>query len=156
AAPANYPESFATGATDSDDNLASFSLQGPSPYDEIKPDISAPGVSIRSSLPNGDYGLNSGTSMSGPAVSGVAALLRSVDADLSVDAMEEILMNTATPLTDDAFPESPNNGYGYGLVNAQNAVSSIQDGLGTLEGTVSKEGDDDEEPTFSHEAPSTT
>src|SRR5699024_9194753 len=88
AAPANYPESFATGATDSDDNLASFSVQGPSPYDEIKPDISAPGVSIRSSLPNGDYGLNSGTSMSGPAVSGVAALLRSVDADLSVDAME--------------------------------------------------------------------
>src|SRR5699024_8052505 len=41
ATPANYPESFATGATDSDDNLADFSLEGPSPYDEIKPDISA-------------------------------------------------------------------------------------------------------------------
>src|SRR5699024_3971345 len=46
AAPANYPESFATGATDKDDDLASFSLEGPSPYDEIKPDIAAPAVSI--------------------------------------------------------------------------------------------------------------
>lgn len=156
AAPANYPESFATGATDSEDVLADFSLLGPSPYDEIKPDISAPGVSIRSSMPDGDYGMNSGTSMAGPAVSGVAALLRSVDADLSVDDMEEILLNTATALTDDDYPESPNNGYGYGLVDAQNAVSSIQDGLGTLEGTVGQDGEDNEEPTFSHEAPSTT
>lgn len=156
AAPANYPESFATGATDSDDVLANFSLLGPSPYDEIKPDISAPGVSIRSSMPDGDYGMNSGTSMAGPAVSGVAALLRSVEADLSVDEMEEILLNTTNELTDDDYPESPNNGYGYGLVDAQNAVSSIQDGLGTLEGTVAQEGEDNEEPTFSHEAPTTT
>src|SRR5699024_7401655 len=146
AAPSNYPESFATGATDSNDELASYSLRGPSPYDEIKPDIAAPGSSIRSSLPNGDYGLNSGTSMAGPAVSGVAALLRSVDANLSVDEMEDILLNTATPKTDDEYPESPNNGYGYGLVDAQNAVSSIQDGLGTLEGTVSKDGEDNEDP----------
>src|SRR5699024_1224224 len=156
AAPANYPESFATGNTDINDKVASGSLRGPSPYDEIKPDVVAPGTSIRSSLPNGDYGLKSGTSMAGPAVSGVAALLRSVDASLSVDAMEEILINTATPLTDEEYPETPNNGYGYGLVDAQNAVSSIQDGLGTLEGTVTEDGEDEEEPAYSHEAPSTT
>lgn len=41
--PANYPESFATRATDINGNLASFSLRGPSPYDEIKPEVSAPG-----------------------------------------------------------------------------------------------------------------
>src|SRR5699024_10882800 len=71
--PANYPESFATGATDIRDKVADFSLRGPSPYDEIKPDISAPGQVIRSSVPGGDYAENSGTSMAGPAVSGVAA-----------------------------------------------------------------------------------
>ncbi|HEX6923215.1 MAG TPA: S8 family serine peptidase, partial [Bacillales bacterium] len=50
-APGNYPESFAVGATNLDDELAGFSLQGPSPYDEIKPELVAPGVSIRSSVP---------------------------------------------------------------------------------------------------------
>src|SRR5699024_334540 len=39
ATPANYEESFAVGAIDSNDNLADFSLRGPSPYDEIKPEI---------------------------------------------------------------------------------------------------------------------
>src|SRR5699024_9776486 len=48
--PANYPESFAVGATDENDRIGSFSLRGPSPYDEIKPDIAAPGVGIYSAL----------------------------------------------------------------------------------------------------------
>src|SRR5699024_6175379 len=91
AAPANYPESFATGATDKDDDLADFSLQGPSPYAEVKPDISAPVVSIRSAMLGDEYGLNDGTSMAGPAVSGVAALLRQVNSNISVEAMEEVL-----------------------------------------------------------------
>src|SRR5699024_10152460 len=92
AVPANYHESFATGATDIDDMIAEFSLRGPSPYDEIKPDISAPGVNIRSTVPGSGYeGGWNGTSMSGPAVSGVAALLRQVNADMTVDEMEEVL-----------------------------------------------------------------
>lgn len=136
ATPANYPESFATGATDIRDKVATFSLRGPSPYDEIKPDISAPGQVIRSSIPGGGYAENSGTSMAGPAVSGVAALLRSVDKSLSVDTMEDILTSTALPLTDEEYPESPNNGYGYGLVDALNAVSAVGEGVGILEGTV--------------------
>jgi bacillopeptidase F len=141
ASPSNYPESFATGATDSDDMIAGFSLRGPSPYDEIKPDISAPGVNIRSSIPGSEYGGNSGTSMAGPAVSGVALLLRQVDGNISVDDMEEILTNTATERTDDEYPESPNNGYGAGIVNAYDAVSSMQDGLGTVKGKVTTAAD---------------
>ncbi|PAV27584.1 peptidase S8, partial [Virgibacillus profundi] len=98
ATPANYPESFATGATDANDDLASFSLEGPSPYEgDIKPDISAPGVNIRSSVPGGAYeGGWNGTSMAGPAVSAVVALLIEADASLTVDELEEIIMNTAT------------------------------------------------------------
>ena len=154
AVPANYPESFATGASDINNKVASFSLRGPSPYGEIKPDIIAPGVNIRSSVPGSGYeGGWNGTSMSGPAVAGVAALLRQVNATIPVDEMEQILMNTATPLTDAQYPESPNNAYGAGLVDAYEAVSSILDGLGTLQGQVMVDGEDTEAPTFEHSSP---
>ena len=154
AAPANYPESFATGATDINNKVASFSLRGPSPYGAVKPDISAPGANIRSSVPGGGYeGGWNGTSMSGPAVSGVAALLRQVDATMSVDDMEQILLDTATPLTDSQYPTTPNHGYGHGLVDAHAAVSAVASGLGKLEGQVTKQGDDNEPPTFTHTAP---
>ncbi|WP_164670330.1 S8 family peptidase [Virgibacillus doumboii] len=157
ATPANYPESFAVGATDNNDNLAGFSLEGPSPYDEIKPDISAPGVGIRSSVPGSGYeGGWNGTSMSAPAVSGVAAMLRQVDSSITVDEMEQVLMNTAIPLTDDEYPESPNNGYGHGLVNAFDAVSALQNGIGTIEGQVTKQGEDSEAPVLEHTAPAET
>lgn len=153
--PANYPESFATGATDINNRLASFSLQGPSPYNQTKPEISAPGVNIRSSVPGSVYeGGWNGTSMAGPHVAAVVALLRQADASLTVEELEEILLTTATPLTDSTFPQSPNNGYGHGLVNAFTAVSSVVSGLGRIEGTVTKEGEDSEGPAISHDAPS--
>ncbi|MBS4174443.1 S8 family peptidase [Bacillus sp. FJAT-49736] len=155
--PANYPESFATGATDINNKLASFSLQGPSPYGEIKPEVSAPGVNIRSSVPGGVYeGGWNGTSMAGPHVSAVVALLKQANASLTVNQIEDILISTATPLTDSTFPNSPNNGYGYGLVNAFDAVSSVLSGLGTVKGQVGKDGNDTEPPTFTHTAPTET
>ncbi|RLQ98299.1 S8 family peptidase [Falsibacillus albus] len=154
ATPANYPESFATGATDSQNHLASFSLQGPSPYNEMKPEISAPGVNIRSSVPGSTYeGGWNGTSMAGPHVSAVVALLKQADASLTVDEIEDILESTAVPLTDANFPDSPNNGYGHGLVNAFDAVSSVLSGIGKVKGTVTKEGEDTEAPVIAHEAP---
>lgn len=157
ASPGNYPESFAVGATNNDDELADFSLQGPSPYDEIKPEIAAPGVNIRSSVPGSDYdGTYSGTSMATPIISGTVALLRQADASLSVDELENILMDTAKPLTDKDFPETPNNGYGHGGVQAGNAVASVLSGLGKIEGQVMKEGEDNEAPKYQHEAPDET
>ncbi|RAP24262.1 hypothetical protein C2W59_01779 [Bacillus pumilus] len=138
--PANYQEVFATGATDQDNKLGSFSLQGPSPYGVMKPDIAAPGVNIRSSIPGKGYedGWN-GTSMAGPHVSAVVALLRQVQSDLSVEEIEQILINTAKPLTDQQFPESPNNGYGAGLVHAREAITALTDGIGMIEGQVTNE-----------------
>ncbi|RDW20595.1 S8 family serine peptidase [Oceanobacillus chungangensis] len=122
--PANYPESFAVGATDQNNNLASFSLLGPSPYKKIKPDVTAPGAGIRSALPGSRYGNDYGTSMAAPAVAGVVALLYQAAPDLSIDQMTEILRNTAKPLTDKDYPKHPNNGYGYGLVQAMPAVNA--------------------------------
>ncbi|WP_425464005.1 S8 family serine peptidase [Oceanobacillus piezotolerans] len=153
AAPSNYPESFAVGATDSSDNLASFSLQGPSPYDEIKPDVSAPGVGIRSAVPGGGYSNYSGTSMATPALAGVVALLESANSNLNVDDIEEILLSTAVARTDRTFPESPNHGYGHGLVDAFAAVSTVASGMGTVQGQVTVEGEDAEAPTYEHSAP---
>ncbi|MEZ7172848.1 S8 family serine peptidase [Sporosarcina sp. OR05] len=155
--PANYPESFATGATDINNKVGSFSLRGPSPYGEIKPDISAPGVNIRSSVPGGGYeGGWNGTSMAGPAVSAVAAMLRQANANITVDEMEQILLDTAIPLTDSQYPTTPNHGYGYGLVDAHAAVSAIASGLGKLSGQVTKDGEDSEAPVYEHTAPAET
>ncbi|TCS95440.1 bacillopeptidase F [Hazenella coriacea] len=156
--PSNYPESFATGATDINNKIASFSSRGPSPYGGIlKPEVSAPGVNIRSSVPGNGYdGTYSGTSMAGPHVSAVVALLREANPSLTVDEIEQILKETATPLTDSTYPSSPNMGYGYGLVNAFDAVSSVLTGRGKVKGSVMKEGQDNEAPTYQHEAPAET
>jgi len=141
--PANYPESFAVGATDINNLRGDFSKLGPSPYaapDDLKPDISAPGVSIRSSVPGGYEAGWNGTSMASPHVSGTAALLLSFNAALTPDQIEQIIIGTATPLTDSDYSTAPNYGYGYGLVNAFDAVSSIASGIGTIEGSVSELG----------------
>ena len=73
--PASYPEGFAIGATDPDELRASFSAEGPSFWGQIKPDVSAPGQFIRSTIPNNAYAVASGTSMATPHAAGLAALL---------------------------------------------------------------------------------
>jgi bacillopeptidase F len=75
--PAAYPESLAVGATDGNDRSADFSSGGLvqiAGQGLLKPDLSAPGVDILSSLPGSKYGVLSGTSMACPHVAGVLAL----------------------------------------------------------------------------------
>ena len=138
--PAYYPESFAVGALDSSNALAKFSKLGPSTFDEriIKPEISAPGVDIYSSLPGGKYGLYSGTSMAAPHVAGVAALILSANLKLSVDDVLLSIQRSATPLTSSKFPASPNMGFGYGIINAKNAIDKSMKGIpkGSLSGKI--------------------
>lgn len=143
--PGNYPESFTVAATDNNNLKGSFSRMGPSPYEgDIKPDISAPGVNIRSSVPTNSYGSGwNGTSMATPAVAGAAALLLSANGSLTPDDIEQTLTSTATPLTDAKYTQSPNYGYGYGLVNVYDAVGKLITGIGTIQGKVLN---DDGEP----------
>ncbi|TDL30839.1 DUF3823 domain-containing protein [Jeotgalibacillus sp. S-D1] len=154
AAPGNYPESFAVGATDVNQNLGSFSLQGPSPYGTQKPDVSAPGVSIRSSVPGGGYANYNGTSMAAPHVAGAAALVLQSNTNLSIDDVEDLLMETATPRTNAQYPTAPNNGFGDGIINVFDAVSAVISGLGTISGQVTKDGEDTTAPVIEHEGPS--
>lgn len=150
APPGNYPEALAVGATDANDALASFSSRGPSPYGEIKPEVAAPGVGVRSSVPGGGYAVYNGTSMAAPHVSGTAALLRSANAALSVEEIEALLTRTAVPRTDAQYPDHPNNGYGWGRIDAFAAVGELTRGRGVLTGRVVREGDDLEPPAIEH------
>ena len=124
--PASLPEAFAVGATDARDSIASFSARGPSPWGEIKPDVSAPGVDIRSSIAGGTYeGGWNGTSMAAPHVAGLAALLlqaaRISGASLDITTTEHIITNTAV----DLGVSGADNTYGYGRVDAYQAVGTV-------------------------------
>lgn len=66
----NLDNIISVAATDHNDNLASFSN-----YGRNSVDLGAPGVNILSTLPNGSYGMLSGTSMAAPHVAGVVALV---------------------------------------------------------------------------------
>jgi uncharacterized repeat protein (TIGR01451 family) len=134
--PASLPEAFAVGATDAGDEVADFSSRGPSPWDEIRPHVAAPGVGVRSSQPGGVYGSLNGTSMAAPHVSGIVALLRSVSPTLSITRTAFLITSTAVPLGDPL----PNNDTGWGRVDAFAAVATLaQHGL--ITGTVTQAGD---------------
>jgi hypothetical protein len=127
-----YDSVFSVGAIDQNGNVADFSSRGPVTADgsgRIKPDIVAPGVDILSSTPEGTYARFSGTSMAGPHVVGVVALIWSAQPALigNIDATEQLIIDTAKPYTGITFPgcftgNKPNNAYGYGVVDVYAAV----------------------------------
>lgn len=130
--PAILEPAFSVGATAINDTIASFSSRGPVTIDlsgRVKPNISAPGVAIRSTIRNGGFVTWNGTSMASPHVSGAVALLISAFPTLSgkVELLEDILEKSADPKTirfgcgkDSAFTV-PNIVYGYGRLNVYKA-----------------------------------
>ena len=132
--PAIFENSFSVGATNSTDFIATFSSRGPVTIDEsgrLKPNVSAPGVSVRSCIRNGDYASFSGTSMAGPHVAGAVALIISANPDLAgeVELIESILEQTAfhpsNAETCGSIPADtwPNNTFGYGRIDVLAAVN---------------------------------
>lgn len=113
---------FSVGATDSREQIAGFSSKGPSKCDRrtIKPEVSAPGVDVRS-IRQGSYGILSGTSMATPHVSGALALLRQVDPTASVPELKRALYVTAR----DAGARGEDNQYGRGIIDVAAAAAIL-------------------------------
>jgi subtilisin family serine protease len=125
-----YDGAFTVGAVTRSGDVTDFSSRGPVIVDDsgrTKPDIVAPGAEIYSAYPNNTYELNDGTSMAGPHVAGAVALMWSANPDLigDIERTEQLLIETATPASDtvDCGDDStPNNSYGYGIINVYEAV----------------------------------
>ncbi|WP_053764206.1 S8 family serine peptidase [Streptomyces sp. AS58] len=141
ASPGNVYEAVSVGATDSADNVADFSCgevvdksdwsappaEWPDTY--VVPDVSAPGVDVLSTLPDGGYGTLNGTSMATPHVSGTVALMLQARPDLTVD--EALAVLTGTSVSDDRYGARPNSRYGHGRIDAYAAVAeaSLRSGV---------------------------
>jgi subtilisin family serine protease len=89
----NLPNVIAVAALNRNDQLASFSNYGAKSVH-----VAAPGAEILSTWLNGSFEEHSGTSMATPEVVGVAALVLSVDTDLSVKELRQRLMDATDPL----------------------------------------------------------
>ncbi|HFC11292.1 MAG TPA: hypothetical protein ENJ56_00510, partial [Anaerolineae bacterium] len=135
--PAMYDAAFAVGSFASGGNISSFSSFGPVTVDgsnRMKPDIAAPGSSVFSSTLTG-YGNSSGTSMAGPHVAGVVALMISANPSLAgnVTQIKQMLRDSAVPRTQtancgtDTNSSIPNNVFGHGEVDALAAVQAALD-----------------------------
>lgn len=141
-APAAYPESYGAGAFDINGNIASFSARGPSAFGGItKPDIAAPGVDVRSSVPGGGYESFSGTSMAAPHVAATVALMWSAAPSLlgDVNTTRGLLDASAVDREDLSCGGTPgdNNVWGEGQLDAFAAVERSPTGpSGTVHGTV--------------------
>ena len=131
--PAFFEGSFSVGATNSNDMIAGFSSRGPVVIDSslrLKPNVSAPGVGVRSVVRGGGFAFFNGTSMAGPHVAGLVGLIISANPALAgrVEVIENIIESTADAKTDTTMCGNvpgmsiPNPIYGYGRVNALAAV----------------------------------
>ncbi len=119
-------------------NISSFSSRGPSGCGgefAMKPEICAPGTDIYSAQPGGGYQYMSGTSMSGPHIAGVVALMRASNPNVDVITIKQVLMDTAI----DLGTPGEDNTYGHGFVDAYAAVLAVMGGIGTVEGVITSD-----------------
>jgi subtilisin family serine protease len=120
--PALYPQVISVGSIDEDLGRSAFSNHG-GDLDLVAPGARGTNGSsgyegLLSTISEGRYGLLAGTSMAAPIVTGIAAMVRSVNPDLTAAQVRAILQETATDLGNPGRDDQ----FGYGLVNAEAAV----------------------------------
>jgi hypothetical protein len=137
--PSDMANVIAVGATDLNDSnapgtSASFSNRGPAKFTGlVKPNVSAPGAGVRSSVTSHQYAYYSGTSMASPHVAGEAALIWAAQPDLRGNVQltyqlieqsaDRLLVNQGYLCGTDTAQSVPNNQYGWGRIDAYEAVS---------------------------------
>ncbi|ANU13981.1 putative lactocepin precursor [Planococcus halocryophilus Or1] len=111
-------------------NMSDFTSWGPTPNLDFKPEITAPGGNIFSTLNDDSYGLMSGTSMAAPHVSGGAALMFQRIEELGLSGRERVqfaknlLMNTADPVEFSKGQYVSPRRQGAGLMQLHDALST--------------------------------
>ena len=126
--PAACPGVVGVAATDASDVPGSFSNFG-------SPDVfvSAPGVSVVSTLPGDSYGYMSGTSMASPYVTALVALIRSLHPEASVAQLRELLALSSDKVGGGSYGVDPyatcagctwNQHYGYGRIDVSRALAT--------------------------------
>lgn len=104
--PALAEHAIAVGASNNNNQIASFSSRGPGNFTfNLKPDVLAPGVNINAALPGGTTGMKSGTSMAAPHVAGAAILLRQLHPSWGPDKIKALLMQTAVDIGQDRWTQ---------------------------------------------------
>ena len=141
--PGDYVGQYGVGAYDSNNTIANFSSRGPGENGQIRPNIAAPGVNVRSTWPGGTYNTISGTSMATPHVSGAVALAWSAAPNLigDIDQTRTLLDLTArdTENLQCGGTAEDNNVFGEGRLDAQALAQAGPQGVGRLVGTVTDE-----------------
>lgn len=144
--PARYAQNtgVAVGAVDKNGKLADFSNRAGSQQLAY---VTAPGVSIYSTVPNNDYKTYSGTSMAAPHVAGVVALMLSANRSLSDSQVRQILADTSknSGQSDSTIPSfnfgdifSGFNPFSNSIesTNYSNRFYNFTSGIGTAENNV--------------------
>jgi subtilisin len=111
--PGGYPESVCIGAVDSGLKVASFSSRGPALF------VAGPGVQIRSTLPGGQYGTMSGTSMATPNIAGLAALWCAAHPEVAKKDRPKAFREAVRAACKDLGPPGRDTAYGWGFPDAE-------------------------------------
>nr|BFF19576.1 hypothetical protein GCM10025730_30970 [Promicromonospora thailandica] len=140
--PGEFEHTYSVGAFDVNGAIASFSARGPGRNGTLLPNIAAPGVNVRSSIPGGGYANFSGTSMATPHLAGAIALLWSAAPSLvgDIEGTIALLDETAVDTSDLSCGGTPerNNVWGEGKLDVAALVDAAPTaGTGTVAGTVS-------------------
>jgi subtilisin family serine protease len=144
--PGQYVESYSTGGFDVNNVVYQNSSRGGGENGEIKPNLSAPAVSVRSSMPGNGYDTLTGTSMASPHVAATVALIWSAAPALQgdIDATRALLDGSAIDVDDNSCggAAADNNVWGEGRLDTFAAVQAAPDEpLGELRGTVTADGE---------------
>ncbi|MER7176666.1 S8 family serine peptidase [Streptomyces mesophilus] len=140
-APGSQAPSYGVGAYDSSGKIANFSGFGPSRVDgSMKPNITAPGVDIRSTWPGSAYNTIKGTSMATPHVAGATALLWSAAPSLigDIDATRAFLNQGARNVEDTRCggTAEANNVWGEGKLDILASIDKSPHTAVTVSGKV--------------------